>query len=184
MLDEERKAIARRAYDAINHKDMGLLDGHPGYWQTRQVFPMLFMAFPDLAASVEQQTVDGEWVTTRITLRGTHMGEFMGVAPTGQAIEIMQISLDQVAGGKLVEHFRAYQTGSGRSSPLGSWPRRSQSQVPRIASSVVLRHPARQRPGEKHRKRTKLEKRWAIHASNDGLTLGCPGSTRSKTWHT
>jgi len=105
MLDEERKAIARRAYDAINQKDVGLLDGHPGYWQTRQVFPMLFMAFPDLAASVEQQTVDGEWVTTRITLRGTHMGEFMGVAPTGQAIEIMQISLDQVAGGKLVEHF-------------------------------------------------------------------------------
>lgn len=105
MGDEERKAIACRAYDAINHKDVSLLDGHPGYWQTQQVFPMLFTAFPDLAASVEQQTVDDAWVASRITLRGTHAGEFMGVAPTGKVIEIMQISLDQVIGGKVVEHY-------------------------------------------------------------------------------
>jgi signal transduction histidine kinase len=35
MLDEERKAIARRAHDAINQKNVELLDGHPGYRQTR-----------------------------------------------------------------------------------------------------------------------------------------------------
>jgi predicted ester cyclase len=29
----------------------------------------------------------------------------MGVAPTGKAIEIMHISLDQVEEGKVVEHF-------------------------------------------------------------------------------
>ena len=105
MHDQERKAIARRAHDAINQKNVRLLDGHPGYWQTRQVFPMLFSAFPDLASSVEQQTVEGEWVTTRMTLRGTHTGEFMGVAATGKAIEIMQIALDQVVGGTVIEHF-------------------------------------------------------------------------------
>jgi predicted ester cyclase len=31
----------------------------------------------------------------------------MGVAPTGKAIEIMHISLDQVEEGKVVEHFGA-----------------------------------------------------------------------------
>jgi hypothetical protein len=77
VRDEDRKAIARRAHDAINHKNVALLDEHPGYWQTRQVFPLLFSAFLDLTSTVEQQTVAGEWVTTRATMRGTHLGAFI-----------------------------------------------------------------------------------------------------------
>lgn len=105
MLPEERKAIARRAHDAINQKNLAMLDDHPGYWQTRQIFPLLFTSFPDATSNIEQQTVDGEWVTTRTTLRGTHLGEFMGIAPTSKTIEIMNISLDQIVEGKVVEHF-------------------------------------------------------------------------------
>ncbi len=105
MLPEERLAIARRAHDAINQRNLALLDDHPGYWQTQQFFPLLFTSFPDLSSTIEQQTVEGEWVTTRITLRGTHLGAFMGRAPTGKAIEIMHISLDQVTQGRVVEHF-------------------------------------------------------------------------------
>ncbi len=105
MRDEEREAIVRRPHDAINQKNVELLDGQPGYWQTREVFPLLFTAFPDLTSTVEQQTVDGEWVTTRATMRGTHLGAFMGIAPTGKAVEIMHIGLDQVVQGQVVEHF-------------------------------------------------------------------------------
>ncbi len=105
MLPEERKAIARRAHEAINQRNLALLDDHPGYWQTRQIFPLLFVSFPDATSTIEQQTVEGEWVTTRATLRGTHLGEFMGVAPTSKTIEIMNISLDQVVQGRVVEHF-------------------------------------------------------------------------------
>jgi predicted ester cyclase len=104
MSNEERKAVARLAEQAINQKDLGLLDGHPGYWQTRQVFAGLFTAFPDLSSTVEQQTVDGEWVTTRVTMRGTHLGEFMGIAPTGKTIQNTNISLDKVVDGRVVEH--------------------------------------------------------------------------------
>jgi predicted ester cyclase len=105
MLPEERKAIARLAHEAINQKNLALLDDQPGYWQTRQIFPLLFTSFPDLSSTIEQQTVEGEWVTTRTTLRGTHLGDFMGVAPTGKTIEIMNVSLDQVVQGRVVEHF-------------------------------------------------------------------------------
>ena len=105
MRDEERKAIVRRVHDAINQQKVELLDGQPGYWQTRQVFPLLFTAFPDLTSTVEQQTVDGEWVTTRATMRGTHLGAFMGIAPTGKVVELMHIGLTQVVQGQVVEHF-------------------------------------------------------------------------------
>lgn len=105
MLPEERKAIARLAHEAINQRNLARLSDHPGYWQNRQVFPLLFTSFPDVSSIIEQQTVEGTWVTTHTTLRGTHLGAFMGVAPTGKAIEIMHLSLDQVEEGKVVEHF-------------------------------------------------------------------------------
>ena len=89
MLPEACKAMARLVDEAINQKNLALL----------------FQAFPDVSSTIEQQTVEGAWVTTRSTLRGTHMGAFMGVAPTGKTIEIMHISLDQVVEGKVVEHF-------------------------------------------------------------------------------
>ncbi len=105
MLSDERKAAARLVHEAMSTRNLTLIDDHPGYWETRQVFPALFAAFPDLTATVEQQTVEGEWVTTRVTIRGTQRNTFLGVAATGKAIEIMHISLDQVVAGKVVEHF-------------------------------------------------------------------------------
>ena len=105
MLPEERKAVARLAYEAMSSRNPALIDDHIGYWETRRVLPALFAAFPDLSATVEQQTVEGEWVTTRVTMRGTHRGAFLGISATGKAIEIMHISLDQVVEGKVVEHF-------------------------------------------------------------------------------
>ena len=104
MQDDIRKALARLASEVINTKDLTLLDAHPGFWETRQVFPHLFIGFPDAQDTVEQQTCDGEWVTTRTTLRGTHTGPFMGLPPSGKAITMMTISLDQVVDGKVVEH--------------------------------------------------------------------------------
>jgi predicted ester cyclase len=103
--EEERKALARLPFDSINRKDMSLLESHPGYWETRQVFPLLWSAFPDLVAQVEQQTVQEEWVTSRATLRGTHLGTFLGLAPSGKKVEMMHLSLDKVSEGKVVEHF-------------------------------------------------------------------------------
>ncbi len=120
MHPEERKAIARLVDESINQKNLALLDDHPGYWQTRQIFPLLFQAFPDVSSTIEQQVVEGEWVTTRSTLRGTHLGAFTGVAPTGKSIEIMHISLDQVAEGKVVE-ISEFPTGCEHLSPSGSW---------------------------------------------------------------
>jgi predicted ester cyclase len=105
MQDDARKALARLASEALNTKDLTLLDEHPGFWETRQVFPHLFIGFPDAQDTVEQQTCDGEWVTTRTTLRGTHTGPFMGLPPSGKEVTMMTVSLDQIVDGKVVEHF-------------------------------------------------------------------------------
>jgi len=60
--------------------------------------------YRDLHVTVEQQIAEGEWVVSRITARGTHVGAWMGIAPTGKPVEITCVNIDRVVGGRIVEH--------------------------------------------------------------------------------
>jgi len=60
-------------------------------------------AFPDLEMIIEQQIAEGPWVTTRVTYRGTHAGEFAGIPATGRHIEYAGTAMDRVENGKVVE---------------------------------------------------------------------------------
>jgi predicted ester cyclase len=40
-------------------------------------------AFPDLTLSLEDRVVEGDKIADRFTSRGTHEGEFRGIAPHG-----------------------------------------------------------------------------------------------------
>jgi predicted ester cyclase len=60
-------------------------------------------AFPDLEMTIEQQIAEGPWVATRVTYRGTHAGEFAGVAATGRRIEYTGTAMDRLENGKVVE---------------------------------------------------------------------------------
>lgn len=65
-------------------------------------------AFPDLRLTIEDIGMSGDRVFLRWTARGTHRGSFMGISPTNNRGEIRGISLDRIAGGKLVEHHESY----------------------------------------------------------------------------
>ena len=59
--------------------------------------------FPDLRLEVEDQVAEGDRVASRFRLRGTHDGPFLGVAPTGRPVAVAGVSIDRLAGGRLVE---------------------------------------------------------------------------------
>jgi steroid delta-isomerase-like uncharacterized protein len=65
-------------------------------------------AVPDLTYTVEDQIAEGDKVVTRYTARGTHQGEFFGIAGTGKPIEMTGISIDRFEEGKLVEEWPEY----------------------------------------------------------------------------
>jgi steroid delta-isomerase-like uncharacterized protein len=66
-------------------------------------------AVPDLTYTVENQLAEGDKVVTRYTARGTHQGEFFGVAPTGKRIEMSGIQIDRFdESGKMVEEWPEY----------------------------------------------------------------------------
>ncbi|MCA8974502.1 MAG: ester cyclase [Planctomycetes bacterium] len=60
--------------------------------------------YPDLRLTVEQQIAEGDWVVSRVTMRGTHRGEWLGMKPTGRSIEVTAVNIDRVVGGRIVEH--------------------------------------------------------------------------------
>ena len=60
--------------------------------------------YPDLRLTVERQIAEGEWVASCITMRGTHAGEWLGIAPTGKPVCITAVNVDRVVDGRIVEH--------------------------------------------------------------------------------
>lgn len=66
---------------------------------------MTLSAFSNIQVTIEDIIAEEDKVVPRFTARGTHTGEFVGITPTGKEVNLMQISIDRVSGGKIVEHW-------------------------------------------------------------------------------
>ena len=104
MRDGEQ--LVRRLFkDGVRRHDEAVLREVLATEQLVQVWLRKFAAFPDLTAEVFDVLVDADRVCTRGVLRGTHRGEFKGIAPTGRSVEIHYIDIWRVAGNRLVENW-------------------------------------------------------------------------------
>jgi predicted ester cyclase len=105
MSAQSHEAVVRSVVEAIDRHDLDALKAHPGLYETVQHMPSFWASFPDAHHTVAQQIAAGDVVATRATVRGTHQGAFMGVAPTGSAVEFMVLMMDEVVDDKIVRHF-------------------------------------------------------------------------------
>jgi len=63
-------------------------------------------AFSEARLIIEDQVAEGDKVTTRITILGTHdRGAFAGIAPTGIQLATTGMTFNRVVGGKIVEEW-------------------------------------------------------------------------------
>jgi predicted ester cyclase len=60
---------------------------------------------PDLQLTIDDIHEHGDQVWARMTGRGTHRGQFMGMAPTGKRFEMTVIDVCRFEHGKIVEHW-------------------------------------------------------------------------------
>lgn len=92
------------ALDFINHAAPPRTPNGPqSMWNTFQ--NVLRPALSDLKVIIHDQIAEGDKVTTRKTISGTHSGPLMGVAPTGKEVAISVIDIVRVEGGKYSEHW-------------------------------------------------------------------------------
>jgi len=81
----------------------------PGVEPNREVYKRevnsYFVGFPDLQFTIEDILAEGDKVAVRYTGRGTHKGEFWGVAPTGRQVTMRGISIIRIKEGRIVEEW-------------------------------------------------------------------------------
>ncbi len=123
MSAEENKDLARRSWEMlVNQQNPDAIDElyTPNFvWhepdediqgpeEARRFLGMYLSAFPDMHVSVEDEIAEGDKVVTRWTIRGTHRGELMGIAPTDEQVEIKGITIHRIEGGKIAEEWERY----------------------------------------------------------------------------
>jgi predicted ester cyclase len=89
--------------DLVDHSPMP--DQRPGVEGLKEIIVVMRNAFPDGKITVDDLIAEGDRVVARWTLRGTHRGEFMGIAATGKQVSMSGIEIDRFAGDKAVEHW-------------------------------------------------------------------------------
>ncbi len=121
MSLEENKEVIRRLYEAFNAGDLKKIDeafaadvvdllplerqasGVEGF---KERFTRLRKSFPDLSFIIETMVAEGDEVAERITLRGTHLGRFMGIPATGKQVTGAMMAFSRLVDGKVVERGR------------------------------------------------------------------------------
>ena len=142
MSTEENKAVIRRYVEALNKQDLAvaLECCAPDYvWHGarrygvspdlagfKQLCTAWWTAFPDVHIVVEDLIAEGDKVVARVTFRGTHQGEFMGVPPTGKQVSWTGIAIDRFEAGKFVEGW-ANTDDLGLMQQLGAIPQMGQA---------------------------------------------------------
>lgn len=143
MSSEENKAIFRRYVEEVGNEgrleladeifdrylahqaDGSVLERGPE--DVKRFMGEFRQAFPDFHSTVEDQIAEGDKVVTRWTMRGTHEGEFRGIPPTGNKLEITGIGIFRFSEGKVVESWDNFDQ-LGMMRQLGAIPSSGQSQ--------------------------------------------------------
>lgn len=132
---EENKALMRRCFEeALNQGKLALVDEifAPGFVDhstpeqvagpggVKRYFELIRAGFPDMQVSIDQLIAEGDKVALRTTWRGTHRGEYEGIAPTGKRVTRTMLHIFGVRGGKIQEEWVEGQSLGQLIRPLGT----------------------------------------------------------------
>ena len=136
-MSEENKALVRRLYqETLGEKSMAALEKYiaadavdhnpgpgqgPGLEGVKAIFAEMYAAFPDMAANVDLIISEGDMVVARVTLTGTHRGDFAGMPATGKSFSISGIDTLRIANGQVTERWGNFDD-MGMMQQIGAMP--------------------------------------------------------------
>jgi steroid delta-isomerase-like uncharacterized protein len=112
MTLEANKALVRKWVDAWMVNDIDVLDelfaqaytvngAWVGVESVKQAVQFLHTALSDISAELHEMVAEDDQVVIHWTIRGRHTGQFMGIPPTGKALELKGINIYQVINSKI-----------------------------------------------------------------------------------
>jgi steroid delta-isomerase-like uncharacterized protein len=120
-MSAANKALVRRLYDEVFHQgNLALIDElfSPSYvrhappgpevrgrTEAERLCALIRTTFPDVHYTLEDMIAEGDKVVLRWSARGTHKGDFLGVAPTGKAVTMSGTVTFLIRAGKVEEEW-------------------------------------------------------------------------------
>jgi len=98
--------------DEIVWTNVALEETYRGKAEVRQFLTRLFTAIPDLVFTVDFKIARGDNVSEQWTVKGTHLGTFMGIPATGRPVEIRALSMVTLREGKFLSDEFYWDTGA------------------------------------------------------------------------
>ena len=115
---EENKVLIRRFFAAIESGDLNYFDNivskdyndhlagqSQGGENLRKYFIGLRTSFANLKLPIIRMVAEADHVAVLNRVRGTHKGNFLNIAPTGNSIDIMAFQLYRIENGQLAQHW-------------------------------------------------------------------------------
>ncbi|MDP6514149.1 MAG: ester cyclase [SAR202 cluster bacterium] len=114
---ENNKAIVRRFFEEVVGGNLDLVDEllapdcvvhgmgneYEGAEAVRKNLERQKNTFAGWSLRVIFQIAQDDLVASHVSIKGTHTGEFLGVAPTGKDVDATGMFIDRVVDGKIVE---------------------------------------------------------------------------------
>ena len=121
-MSEESKAMVRRMVEGINSGEIEPtveeLFAPRAAHRVKRLFTEFYSAFPDWREEMVELVTEGSTVAGRFRCSGTHLGEFLGGAPTGKRMDVEEVFFLRVEEGKFVD-FWALEDSLNRMRQLG-----------------------------------------------------------------
>jgi len=127
-VSEESKAMVRRMVEGINSGEIEptvdeLFTPRAAH-RVKRLFTEFYTAFPDWREEIVELVAEGNTVAGHFRCSGTHLGEFLGEAPTGKRMDVEEVFFLRVEEGKFVD-FWGLEDSLNRMRQLGLLPSRS-----------------------------------------------------------
>ena len=122
MSIDENKGVVARCWRACFGGDLAVADElvvADYHWHTpaqevdsregiKELISSYRAGMPDLRWEVDDQLAEADKVATRWTMRGTHTGTLLGLAPTGKALTITGQVISRLASGQIAEEWEQF----------------------------------------------------------------------------
>jgi steroid delta-isomerase-like uncharacterized protein len=118
-LEEQNKVLAKRLMEAVNKGDFDTIKELTAPQFVRyspsttidirsleefiEQVKMIHRGLPDININIEESYAEGDRVTSRYIMRGTHQGEFDGIPATGNKLGTSGILIFRIENGKVAE---------------------------------------------------------------------------------
>ena len=116
-IEEQNKQVVRQVFEFYNQQDMEKAEklssskhifhfpgAPPMDWNSHKQFVIgLSKAFPDLHFRIEDIVTEDDKVAYRLTVSGTHKGEFQDTRPMNKKVSFTLTEISNIVDGKVAE---------------------------------------------------------------------------------